>query len=82
MIVLVIYLLGAVLAVWPLSQWLGSMWDSNDRELRIFDAAFACLLASVWPAVAAGVLAYRLSRRIWRAVIGDDQRAEAPSAER
>lgn len=83
MIVLIVYVLGVVAAVWPLSQWigsgLGSEDDEGDPQLAALDAGLAFLLSLMWPAVLLGVGAYRLSRRIWAA--DDEQVPDAGSIE-
>lgn len=80
MIVATIYFSIAFLCIYPFSmimldQVLGNPpYDSFDRGMSIFIGFCA---SAFWPAILVGILAYRLSKKIWLRVVGEDDREKA-----
>lgn len=75
MIGLIIYLIGYVVCVYPMSQFISgsvlgdSKPDSFDRGMGM---ALGVLVALFWPAILTGYFVFKLSKRIWTKIVGED----------
>jgi hypothetical protein len=69
-----VWVVGGVLAIWPLSQVLARVMliDTSERDEFAFAIGYAMVVALVWPAALLAVGAWRLSRWAWSRVLGED----------
>lgn len=66
MIFFVLWLVVAVLALYPLSNTVGKLFmDGDDPSDRWFSIFLACIAALAWPIVLGVLVAYRSSRGVW-----------------
>lgn len=75
MILFVIWVIGAVVTIYPLQQWLlkevgGYKPDSFDK---IMSCVFGFLVSGFWPLIIVGFVAVKSSKVIWNKILGDDK---------
>lgn len=75
MIPLVVWLVGWVLVVYPLTMAIAAddVGAGDETSDKVFCASMAALLGVFWPFMLLGWGAYFLSRRIWRAATAADK---------
>lgn len=73
---LVLYVVGAVLSVWPIAQLIlnadqpigGGTQDAMDR---FFAGSIAVIAAAMWPMILGGWLAWKVSTAVWSRILPD-----------
>ncbi len=71
-----VYLVGAVLAVWPITQLIAKAdpapsASSDDSFDRFFAVMFGLIGAALWPVILGGWLAWTLSKAVWTRILPD-----------
>lgn len=76
MIGLVVYILGIIVCMYPITVFVmdihtGDTLDSFDRGISIF---LGVLLSLFWPVFLAAFLMFKLSKRVWKKFLGEEER--------
>lgn len=79
-VVLTVWLVGVVLATYPSYLLILKFMDEDDPDStdKAFGGFIGFLLAGFWPVMLVGYVAFKVSRRLTNAVLGDDDRERTP----
>lgn len=82
MIILLVYVAGFVLAIWPIRQLIADPPKDvlAGGEPDGYDTGMAVLAATLWPLILLGWVAWRLSQAVWSRLLGSDrEHADTPT---